>query len=187
MGGSNKVKETMSGAFRRKRVFLWGLGGLLGGILSGGCGGRAVVLPPHLKSVGIEPVENRTTEFGLEGELRRALVREFQADGRLALVPVDRADLSVAVRVKRYREEPLLLDSTTHRVLRYRISLDYDLEARDHLEDRVVVEERDGTRSVIYETSDFAGAVTETEEQARRRLAEEFSRGIVRAVMDGFR
>ena len=51
------------------------------------CGGCAYTfesaLPSHIRTVRVEVFENRTGYPGLEAELAKALVREFQADGTL--------------------------------------------------------------------------------------------------------
>jgi hypothetical protein len=51
---------------------------------SGGCVYTSEsALPAHIKTVRVEVFENRTGYPGLEAELARLLVREFQADGTL--------------------------------------------------------------------------------------------------------
>lgn len=152
-----------------------------------GCAGRAYHIPTHLQTAAVAPVENRTTEYGLERELREALIRELQARGGLSLAPENSADLLLRVRVTGYREEPILLDEATNRVLQYRLSLDYDWEWLDRAAGEAGFSESKKTRSLFYYTPDYTGAVTETEEEARKRLAEDFARTVWNSVWESFR
>lgn len=168
------------------RVLLsWCLGAWVASALCG-CRPAVMVVPPHVHSVGVATFENRTTEFGLETLFTNETIRQFQMDGRLPLADPDRADLQVKAVVRQYAEEPIQYDTATNYVLQYRLTVTYDLTALDRKEGCPLVEEKSKARSVFYYTSQYTGAVTETEDQARQRLAEEVGRSTVRKVLEGF-
>ncbi len=154
--------------------------------LVSGCRPAVMVVPPHVHNVGVAPFENRTTQFGLETLLTHETIRQFQMDGRLPLADPDQADLQVQAVIRQYAEEPIQYDTATNYVLQYRLTVTYDLLARDRKEGRSLVEEKSKTRSVFYYTVHYTGAVTENEEQALQRLAEEVGRATVRKVLEGF-
>lgn len=150
------------------------------------CRPAVMVVPPHVHSVGVATFENRTTEFSLDTLLTNETLRQFQIDGRLPLENPDRADLVVRAVIRGYSREPIQYDPATNYVLQYRLTVTYDLVAFDRQENRSLVEQKDLARSVFYYTEQAAGAVTETLDQARQRLAEEVGRSTVRKVLEGF-
>jgi hypothetical protein len=151
-----------------------------------GCRPAVMVVPPHIHNIGVSTFENRTPDFGLETLLTNETIRQFQMDGRMPLTDPDRADLQLKVVIRQYLEEPIQYDTATNYVLQYRLTVTYDLVAFDRKEGKPLVEEKSKARSVFYYTSYYTNAVTETEEQARQRLAEEVGRSTVRKVLEGF-
>lgn len=61
-----------------------------------GCGyslqGRATPLPQEIRTITIPTMTNQTLEAGIENAFTRAVIREFNLDGRLKVVRENRAD-----------------------------------------------------------------------------------------------
>jgi hypothetical protein len=150
----------------------------------GGCHPAALVLPPHLKTVGVSTFENKTSTYGLESLLTDQTILQFRQDGRLDYVSENKADLLVKATVTRYLKESILTDTATNRPKQYRLSVTYQLKAVDQVDGRTLFDLNDQARSVLYYTSDFPGALAETEEQAQIRLAEDTARAIVRKTLE---
>jgi hypothetical protein len=150
-----------------------------------GCRPAAVILPPHIKSVAVDTVENLTSTYGLEARLTQSTVLQFQQDGRLAVTGPGQSDLSVKIVVKKYLKECILTDTATNRPTQYRLSITYDLTGKDQVDKKTLLEAAGLTQSVLYYTPDFTGAIAETEDQALSRLAEDLSRTVARRVIQG--
>ena len=167
------------------KTFRFNLSLLLGYIfILVGCHPAAVVLPPHIRTVGISNVENRTSTYGLDSLLTEQTIREFRQDGRLDYVPEGKADLLVNVTVTRYLKESILTDTATNRPKQYRLSITYQLKGVDQVDGRTLFDLTDQGRGVLYYTADFPGALVETEEQAQARLVEDLARAIVRRTLE---
>ena len=154
--------------------------------LLAGCRPAVMVVPPHIRNVGVETVQNLTTDYGLETLMTEETIRQFQLDGRLPLEDPAHADLQVRMVLRRYSEEPILYDPETNYVLQYRLTVAYDLVGYDRRDGKPLVEEKDKARSVFYYTDRYTGAASETEERARQRLAEETGRSTVRLILEGY-
>jgi len=154
-------------------------------VVQSGCAPAVMVVPSHVRSVGVDLFENRTSIYGLETTMTQAAMRAFQVDGRLSLEDPGSADLRVRGIIQRFVEEPLLFDTATNQVLQYRLSVVYDLSAQDVREGKVLQEDRERTTSVIYYTPGYTQAIPETREQALLRLGEDMGRLIVRRVLEG--
>ncbi len=151
-----------------------------------GCRPAVLIVPSYIKTVGVDPVDNRTSEYGLDTDLTASLIRNFQYDGRLGIENPDKADLRVKVTIRQYIEQPIYFDPKTNVVLQYQISVIYDLAALDTQENKTFMEDAQKNHSIIYYTPNYAGAVPETKPQAVARLEDELARLIVRRVLEGY-
>jgi hypothetical protein len=172
--------------FLKKSFLLGGLGVLAVQVLFVfGCTPAVMVVPSHIRSVGVDLFENRTSIYGLETTFTQAVLRAFQVDGRLSLEDPGSSDLRIKAVIQRFVEEPLLFDTATNQVRQYRISVVYDISAQDAREKKVLQEDREKIISVIYYTPGYTQAIPETREQALVRLGEDMGRSIVRRVLEG--
>jgi ABC-type uncharacterized transport system auxiliary subunit len=60
------------------------------------------VLPPHLKTLAIAPIENQTIKPNLDVLLSNQLVSDFQKDGTLKITTPDKADLTLHCQISSY-------------------------------------------------------------------------------------
>jgi len=150
-----------------------------------GCRPATIILPPHIHSIGLAVVENRTSQYGLEGLCTQAVLRQLQADGRFQLDSDLKADLVVKMVIQKYQREVLLTDAASNRPQQYRLSILYDLTAIDQIDQRPLFEDKGRVRSVLYYTADYPGAIVETEDQALNRLSGDLATSLVRRVIEG--
>lgn len=150
-----------------------------------GCRPATIILPPHIHSIGLAVVENRTSQYGLDGLCTQAILQQLQADGRFQLDSDLKSDLVIKIVIQKYQKEVLLTDTATNRPQQYRLSLLYDLTATDQIDQRPLFEDKGRVRSVLYYTSDYPGAIIETEDQALTRLSQDLATSLVRRVIEG--
>lgn len=168
-----------SGCFARWGALLLVLLGL------GGCRPAVIILPPHIHSVALTAVDNRTSQYGLEALCTQSVMRQFQTDGRLVLVSEEKADLLVKVSIRQYQRDVLIADPKTNRPQQYRLSIQYDLTAVDEIDRKPLFEDKGRVRSVLFYTADYPGAAAETEDQALQRLMDDLAYSLVRRVIEG--
>lgn len=148
---------------------------LLAGCLYGFTGGG---LPPHVRTVYVEPFENETTEFGsfvtdvqlaLQDELPRRLgVRLASEDGAHAVVRGKLVNYDEAAQNVRASQAGRV------EVLRREVRITFQAEIYDMVEDRVLW--RGTSVSAVGEYNPDAG---ESVEEARREAIEEMVRKVV--------
>jgi|GEM_PF-1150206 len=159
---------------------------LLSAVGFSGCHPAALVVPSYIQNVGVEVFKNQTSYFGLDTLLTQSTIRAFQIDGRLPIEDPEKSDLVVRCVIRKYIEQPMFYDPKTNNVLQYQISVVYDLASVDQREKKTFAEDTEKTHSVYYNTPDYAGAITETKDQALARLADDMGRSIARRVLEGF-
>jgi hypothetical protein len=151
----------------------------------GGCAPAVLIVPSYIQSVGVAPVKNETSEYGLDTLLTGQMIQAFQVDGRIPIANPNGADLVVNLTIKKFDEIPMLFDPKTNFVLQYRITITYDLDAIDQKQKRTLVEDKDKIHSYFYYTSQYVGAITQTDQQAQAQMADELCRNLVRRVLEG--
>ncbi len=67
-------------------------------------------LDPAYQTVSVAPFANRSNEYDLEAALTNALTRKFIVDGRLDVVPRDRADILIEGVILDYRLKGVTYD-----------------------------------------------------------------------------
>jgi hypothetical protein len=155
------------------------------GFLGLGCRPAILIIPSYIKTAGVAPTENKTSWFGLDTAITQNLIQQFQMDGRVAIEDPDHADMVVKVIIKKYTETPQVQDPKTNAVLQYLVSLDYDVVALDHVENKTLTETTGLTDSVYYYTIYNTGAIPQTRDQALQQLEQDMARLIVRRVLSG--
>jgi hypothetical protein len=101
-----------------------------------GCCGYSThsLLPSHLRTVGVPPATNSTTQPGLAEVLTDSLTEAFTADRTLRVTNVEAADLVVNTIVSSYARTPVSYsgDSTASQaVSAYELSVSAQVDARD--------------------------------------------------------
>src|SRR5579883_1475547 len=150
-----------------------------------GCHQAALVVPSYIQNVGVALVENKTSYYGLDTIFTKALIHQFQIDGRLPLVDSDKADLVVKMSIRQYVQEPQMYDPNTNYVLQYRLSIVYDLAAVDEQEKKTFLEDTNKIHSYYFYTPQNTAAPNMTMDQAVSLLADDAAYVIVRRVLEG--
>jgi hypothetical protein len=113
-----------------KKLGRTGLIGSLVFLVLWSCGyrleGRGTSLPPEIQTVAIPTMENRTVEAGIENVFTTALVREFNFDGRLKVIPQKRADSILDGTIQDFLVTSVSYDAGGL-VLEYRVQITLEL------------------------------------------------------------
>lgn len=172
---------------RRRR--LRSLAALVLAVVVGGAGcGYSLrpSLPPHIKTVHIPVLRNRTAEPGIETFVTQALTEAFVTSGRIRLAASAReADAILEGAIIGYSLTALAFDRTAN-VTEYRLEIALALTLHDRRND-VTLWKHDR----LQERADFRvpGQVTQTlvrEETALKQAAVDISRTIVSLALEGF-
>jgi len=168
-------------------VLLGALGALVvPSLFLAGCHPAELVIPSYLHTIGVEPVKNQTSYFGLDTTFTQNLIRQFQVDARLTVDDPQKADLLVKIIIRQYNINPVFFDPKTNMVLQYQLTMTYDIAAIDQVEKKTLLEDTGKNHSVYYYTPQYVGAITETQDQAANRMLGEAAELTVRRVLEGF-
>lgn len=142
-------------------------------------------LPPHIRTVAVLVLENRTQEPGVESLITSALVEAIVSSGRLRLVRAEEADAVLSGSVVGYTIESLAFDGRAN-VTQYRLRIALNLTLRD-----VRKEENLWKEDGVQERADFTvpGQVSATllrEQDAVRRASVDIARAVVNRAIEGF-
>jgi len=172
----------MSGTGRHQLALV----ALLAAVVSGGCGYTLQGnLPGHLKTVSVPIFKNNTPEAGAETTITAAVVNAFATNGRLRVVPLDRADSVLEGELIGYSVTSLTYDSNLN-LRSYRLTVSMNVRFRD-LRNSELLWQQNG---LVEETSfEVFGQVSDTmsrEEGAVRQAALEIGRKVVSRAVDRF-
>lgn len=143
----------------------------------------AQILPPHIKTLSVRTVKNKTQQFGLEDKFTLQLRDEFLRDGRFPIVPESDASGVVAVIINRYILTPTQYDSVLTPVA-YKLQVLVDVQFIDRIHNSLLWDERN--LEAIYLFSSLTVRGGKTEEQAREFIWEQLARDVVTRVIQGF-
>jgi hypothetical protein len=145
-------------------------------LLAVGCCGYSTrsLLPSHLKTVGVPPATNSTTQPGLAEALTDELTAAFTSDRTLRVTNTEAADLVVNTVVSSYARTASSYTGD-QAVSAYELSVSAQVEARDQTRDE---EFYSGTASarITYDPN------AKTEEQAAADALKKLAAEIVRQV-----
>ncbi len=156
-----------------------------------GCGGTqseyvppAIILPPHIKSIGVKPFENETSQPAINNKLWLATTDEFIRDGRIAYEnDANKADGVVVGTIKQYRETELNHDANLVPI-EYQLWIVMELKFLDKSNNQYLWEEPLLEQKLRYFTETQPGG--KTVEEAREELWDRFANDIVRRTVEGF-
>lgn len=155
-------------------------------LLLAGCGySFRGSLPPHIRTVAVLVLENKTQQPGVEALITNALVEAMVSSGRLRLVKAEEADAILSGAVVGYTIESVAFDRSAN-VTEYRLHIVLNLTLRDAKRKEDLWKE-DGIR----ERADFKvpGQVSVTlirEDEALRRASVDIARAVVNRAIEGF-
>jgi len=142
-------------------------------------------LPDHLKTVSVPVFKNRSTEAGAESTITAAVVNAFTSNGRLRVVPLDRADSVLEGEITNYSVQSLTYDSKLN-LRSYQLTVSMDVRFRDLKRSELLWQQNGLTEQVSF---DVAGQVSDTisrEEGAVKQAALEIGRKVVSHAVDRF-
>ena len=159
---------------------------LLLAVLLVGCGySLRSTLPPHIKTVAIPVLTNRTPEPGIEDLITQALIDAMVSSGRMRVVRPEQADALLEGEVIGYAVDALAFNRAAN-VTEYRLRIALKLTLRDLRQNTILWQEER-----VEEKADFRvpGQVTEAlvrEDQALRRAAVDIARAVIGLAVEGF-
>ena len=124
-----------------------------------------------LKTVAVEPFENKTAEFGFTDRLTEIVTDAFIKDGNLKVVPSTSADAVLIGTLLAYSRAPLRFDENDQ-VAEYKVRLEFEVILRNPKDQSDILKDR-----FLQEAS--YDAVTETEEDGQRRAGEKLVEAIL--------
>jgi outer membrane lipopolysaccharide assembly protein LptE/RlpB len=159
---------------------------LLALVALGGCGySMRGTLPEHIRTIAVPVFRNRTQQPAVENFLTRAVVEAFVTNGRLRVVPPERADSILEGEVTGYEVQSIAFDPRLN-VRQYRLVVTMDLRFRDVREQKVMFDRRGFQERANFQVP---GTVSETialEETALRTAAVDIARAIVSFTVEPF-
>jgi hypothetical protein len=132
------------------------------------------LVPSHLKTVGIPPALNTTTQPGLAENLTEALTTVFTTDRTLRVTNVEAANLVITVTVNSYSRAPASYTGSQE-VSAYELALSAQVTARDQVRDEEFYSGNASAR-VTFDPD------AKTEEQAASEALAKLAGEIVRQV-----
>ncbi len=177
-----------------RRGFLGALCAASGALVSG-CGyslaGRGSFLPAYIKSIGIPAFTNRTTVFNIETLLTDKVRAEFIGRGKYTILPQNSGvDALLVGEISSISLTPASF-TTQQQAARYVITMTARIELRDLRENKVLWENPSLIYRQEYEAASGTSAVDPTaffgqQTNALERVAIEFARSIVSAILEAF-
>lgn len=141
-------------------------------------------LPSHLRTVAIEPFDDRTSEFGVREMLTEALEQKFTEDNTLKMSNLDAADAVISGAILRISDRP---DAVTREeaVSNYRVFVAVRVAFTDRRSEEVIWDNdgRDLSQWGIY---DFSQGDPELRNQALQEATDKLAEDILNKVIGGW-
>lgn len=158
--------------------------------LAGGCGyslaGKANSLPPEVRSVFLQPIENRTQRSQVEQFIQRAIADELVRRQRLTLVSErTTADSLLSGVIVGLTVIPVTFDDQG-RALRYEISILAELALKRRVPEAVLWSNDRYVFKDNYEIEVDERDYFDRETLVIRRVAEKFAETAVTDILEGF-
>lgn len=124
---------------------------LLASVLTG-CGYTTrSTLDEKYQSIHIAPFQNQSREYDLQAPLTNAVIRKFETDGRLDVVPEDQADLVLEGLIIRYARKGIIYDAADD-ITQFVCAVAAGVRLTDRKTGEVVWEDRGMTGETSYYT-----------------------------------
>ena len=143
----------------------------------------AMLLPQHIRKIGLRPIKNNTAFFGLEDKLTLRLQEEFTRGGQYPLVGDDHADGILIAEIERYINEPVSYDENLI-VQERKLWVLVNIYFWDKVENKILWSEPNLDAINRYFVETKPGGITE--EQAREIVWDKLARDIYRRTIEGF-
>lgn len=142
-----------------------------------------ILLPQHIKKIGLRPIKNNTAFFGLEDKFTLRLQDEFTRGGQYPLVKEDEADGVIIAEIARYINEPTSYDENLV-VQERKMWVLVNIHFWDKVENKIIWTESNlqGIHRYVVETK--PGGISE--EEAREIIWDKLARDIFKRTIEGF-
>jgi ferredoxin len=169
---------------------------VLCGVCVSSCGyslaGRGSFLPAYVKTIGVPTFTNRTTVFNLETLLTQKVRAELIGRGKYQVLPQNTGvDVLLTGDVSSVTITPSSFNPQTQLASRYAITMVANIQLRDLRENKVLWENPSVMVRQEYEatsgrTATDPAAFFQQDTTALERMANEFARAIVSAILEAF-
>jgi hypothetical protein len=142
-------------------------------------------LPDHLKTVSVPVFKNSSNESGAESTITAGVINAFTTNGRLRVVPIDRADSVLEGEITSYTVQSLTYDSNLN-LRSYMLTVSMNVRFRDLKKSELLWQQSGLTEQVPF---DVAGQVSDTisrEEGAVKQAALQIGQRVVNHAIDRF-
>jgi hypothetical protein len=168
-----------------------GFGLALAGASSAACGyragGRADLLPAHVRTIAIPAFGNITTRYRLTERLPSAITREFLTRTRYRIVPdPNDADAILSGSVVNFMSAPTIFDQATGRAAGVQISVFLNLTLTERESGNVLYQRNNFEARQRYEVSIEQVEYFDESDVALDRLTREVARLVVSTVLEAF-
>jgi outer membrane lipopolysaccharide assembly protein LptE/RlpB len=160
-------------------------------VVQAGCGyhvaGHNNSLPKSIHVIAVTALENKTTGYRIEQKLTSATVHEFLARTQYKIVS-NAADGDAVLRGKVVSVEavPLLFDTQTGRATTMLVTVKCEVSLTESATDKVLYHSENFVFRNEYEISTDVPSFFEEQDPALDRLAEDFARKLVAAVIENY-
>lgn len=124
-----------------------------------------------IKTIAVEPFENKTAQFGFTDRLTEIVTDAFIKDGNLKVMPATSADAVLIGTLLAYTRAPLRFDENDQ-VSEYKVRLEFEVILRNPKDQSDILKDH-----FMQEAS--YDAVTETEEDGQQRAGEKLVEAIL--------
>ena len=142
-----------------------------------------ILLPQHIKKIGIRPIQNKTTFFGLEDKFTLRLQDEFTRGGKYPLVIENLADGMIIAEINRYINNPVSYDENLI-VQERKLWVLVNIYFWDKVENKIIWSEPNMQAIHRYFVESRPGGISE--EQAKEIIWDKLSRDIYKRTIEGF-
>jgi hypothetical protein len=156
---------------------------LLAFLLLAGCAGtQSRSIPPNVNDVYLSPIENQSSETGLENILSDMVTQQLLADGRVDLVERENAQVVLIGTITNYQRIPLIYNDQDI-VQQYKVRVEMDITLKDPKTGEILNQFDNIFRETTY--SDINPPI-ETEFSAQERVLRKLARDVVSVMVEGW-
>jgi outer membrane lipopolysaccharide assembly protein LptE/RlpB len=161
------------------------------GLSVAGCGyhvaGTTSALPKSVHVIAVEALENKTSSYRIEQKLTAATIHEFLARTQYKVVSnAANGDAVLRGKVLSVEAVPLLFDTATGRATTMLVTVKCEVSLTENGTDKVLFHSENFLFRNEYEISTDVKSFFEEQDPALDRLAQDFAKKLVAAVVENY-